>query len=96
MLHAHVFQVKEKAKEIQTGIKFAMEAYQQYSVALGDTAAANAAADAADDAARSKSSSDLKAFDAFYLGFQTVDKVTPGPPLSVTPLLPPCYPLPFR
>lgn len=74
VLHAHVFQVKEKAKEIQTGIKFAMEAYQQYSVALGDTAAANAAADAADDAARSKSSSDLKAFDAFYLGFQTVDK----------------------
>lgn len=74
VLHAHVFQVKEKAKEIQTGIKLAMEAYQEYSMAVGDTSAANAAADAADDAARSKSSSDLKAFDAFYLGFQTVDK----------------------
>ena len=75
MLHAHVFQVKEKAKEIQTGIKLAMEAYQEYSAVVGDTTAADAAADAADDAARSKSSSDLKAFDAFYLGFQTVEKV---------------------
>lgn len=64
VLHAHVFVVKEKAKEVQAAIKAAMEANN------AENPMGSAAVDTS--SARAAASADLMAFDAFYLGSQNV------------------------